>query len=151
MHVEAWHQRDRALTRDLPQSRAITSTGASARSNRLLTVPRHGVLEEDSWSSELELESGQGSGARGQESGEWWFKVKVKGKEDLFVKPANAGVFVSAAAPQAKVLVKRPFHLTNAPDMRISQCFQGFGLDRHLKTGDIPGIHPLDRVRVFSV
>ena len=35
-------------------------------------------------------------------------------------------------------VMKRPFHLPNAPNMRISQCFQGYGLHKRPKTGDIP-------------
>ena len=40
-------------------------------------------------------------------------------------------------ADRRNALMKRQFHLPNAPNMRISQCFQGCALHSHPKTGDI--------------
>ena len=45
-------------------------------------------------------------------------------------------------AGRRNALMKRPFHLPKAPHTKISQCFQGFGLHRYPKTGDIPGGRP---------
>lgn len=42
-------------------------------------------------------------------------------------------------ADRRNALMKRQFHLPNAPNMRISQCFQGCALHSHPKTGDISG------------
>ena len=40
-------------------------------------------------------------------------------------------------ADRRNALMKRQFHLPNAPNMRISQCFQGCALHSHPKTGDV--------------
>ena len=50
-------------------------------------------------------------------------------------------VFVVRAG-RRQALIKRPFHFPNAPNMRICQCFQGFGLHSRPKTGDIPRYFP---------
>ena len=48
-------------------------------------------------------------------------------------------------ADRRNALMKRQFHLPNAPNMRISQCFQGCALHSHPKTGDISANAPRPR------
>ncbi len=71
---------------------------------------------------------------------------EAKGSE---LRPSSHGVDASSQAASASRQMsrafvvragrrKRPFHLPNASNMRISQCFQGYGLHRRPKTGDIP-------------
>ena len=50
-------------------------------------------------------------------------------------------------ADRRNALMKRQFHLPNAPNMRISQCFQGCALHSHPKTGDISGAVLSERLR----
>jgi len=53
-------------------------------------------------------------------------------------KPTDAHGGFRGRAGRRKALMKQPFHLLKAPHAKISLCFQGYGLHRHLKTGDIP-------------
>ena len=59
------------------------------------------------------------------------------------------GAALVAPLCQPSEFMKRPFHLPKNPNMRISQCFLGFGLHSRLETGDIPG-HIMQQVQAIN-